>query len=118
MLSRLVIILFVMGVSACAAPPPQGPVYAAPPAARTLAEKLANDEQRIREGIQFRQLTSSEINELQGRHAAIEGTRREQLAQGGGRFLPGQYEQLLAREDALSHAIFDYRHNGATPSAH
>jgi hypothetical protein len=119
MSGRLILASLMMILSGCVAPPPPPPVYvAAPPAAPTLADRLAADEQRIRDGLQLGQFTRPEYNELQGRHDAIEASRREQLALGGGRFAPGQYEQLLAREEALSRTIFDYRHNGATPTAH
>ena len=117
MSGRLILASLMVVISGCVAPPP--PVYvAAPPPAPTLVDRLAADEQRIRDGLRLGQFTGPEYNELQGRHDAIEGTRREQLAQGGGRFAPGQYEQLVGREEALSRTIFDYRHNGATPTAH
>ena len=119
MVRHLLLILPVLGLAACAVPVAQ-PVYAPPPppAPPNLAERLAVDQQRISEGLRLGQFTPPEYNELQGRHDAIEGTRREQLAEGGGRFAPGQYEQLAARESALSRSIFEYRHNGATPTAH
>ena len=112
MRSRLLLTAMILGLAACAAPP------ITPARAETVGERLAVDEQRIMEGQRLGQFTPPEYNELQGRHAAIEGTRRAQLAQGGGRFAPGQYEQLLAREEALSRTIYEYRHNGATPTAH
>ena len=121
-MSRYLLMLTVAaGVAGCVPPPPPPPVYVAvPPAAPApdLAERLAADEQRINEGARLGQFTPREYNELQGRHAAIERDRRGQLAAGGGRFPPGVYEQLAGREEALSRTIFDYRHNGATPTAH
>ena len=92
--------------------------FVTPAQAQTVGERLAADEQRIAEGWRLGQFTPPEYNELQGRHANIERTRREQLAAGGGQIPPGQLQQLLAREDALSKTIYDYRHNGATPTAH
>jgi hypothetical protein len=122
MSGRLILASLMVIISGCVAPlppPPPAPVYvAAPPAGPTLADRLAADEERIRDGLRLGQFTGPEYNELQRRHDAIEGTRREQLALGGGRFAPGQYEQLVGREEALSRTIFDYRHNGATPTAH
>ena len=112
--------MMMMVLAGCvAAPPPPPPVaVAAPSPGPNLGERLAADQQRINEGLQQGQFTGPELNEVQQRHDAIEGSRRQQLAQNGGRFAPGQYEQLLAREQALSRTIFEYRHNGATPTAH
>ena len=91
---------------------------AVPAEAQNVGERLAVDEQRISEGWRLGQFTPPEYNELQGRHAAIERTRRDQLAEFGGRIPPGPYNELLNREDALSRTIYAYRHNGATPTAH
>jgi hypothetical protein len=96
MSGRLILASLMVVISGCVAPPPA--VYvAAPPPAPTLVDRLAADEQRIRDGLRLGQFTGPEYNELQQRHDAIEGSRREQLALGGGRFGPGQYEQLVAR---------------------
>lgn len=91
---------------------------AVPASAESLADHLVEDQQRINEGIRLGQFTPPERNELQARHDRIEGDRRRQLSIGGGRFPPGQYEQLVARQEALSKTIYDYRHNGRTPTAH
>ncbi len=109
MVIRLLLAASILGLAGCAVPPVR---------AESLAERLVADEQRIAEGARLGQFTPHEYNELQSRHAAIEGTRREQIAAGGGRFAPGQYEQLIGREEALSRTIFQYRHNDATPTAH
>jgi hypothetical protein len=118
MSSRLILASLMVILTGCVAPPPVYVAAPPPPAEPSLADRLAADEQRIRDGLRLGQFTGPEYNELQQRHDAIEGTRREQLALGGGRFAPGQYEQLAGREAALSRTIFDYRHNGATPTAH
>jgi hypothetical protein len=118
MISRIFVATLALGLASCVAPPPPPEPVAVAPAAPSLAERLVSDEQRINDGWRAGQLTPPEYNELQGRHAAIERTRREQLAIGGGSFPPGQYEQLVNREAALSRTIYEYRHNGATPTAH
>jgi hypothetical protein len=119
MSGRFILASLMMVLSGCIAQPPPPPAFvAAPPPGPNLAERLSDDEQRIQQGLQQGQLTGPEYNELQRRHDAIEATRRDQLAMGGGRFGPGQYEQLLGREQALSQTIYEYRHNGATPTAH
>ena len=113
---RSFFVVLALCLGGCVAPPPPVINVAAP--AASLAERLTGDEERILEGARLGQFTTPEYNALQGRHAAIENTRRQQLAQGGGQFAPGQYEALVGREDVLSRTIFDYRHNGATPTAH
>ncbi len=110
MVHRLLLTATILALAACAVPPPV--------AAETVGDRLAADEQRIQDGARLGQFTPGEYRELQGRHAAIERTRLDQLAEFGGRIPPGPYAQLEAREAALSRTIFDYRHNGATPTAH
>ena len=79
-----------------------------------VVQREANQQRRIGQGAYSGQLTARETGRLETREAAINATRRTDLAANGGRLTPGEYAGLNRRENRLSNGIYADKHNLAT----
>lgn len=77
---------------------------------RVVAERQANQERRIHEGVRKGQINPREAQHLQKREAKIQADKKKALADG--RLTPAEREKLRHEQNVTSVAINHARHNG------
>lgn len=77
-----------------------------------VAERHANQESRIGQGMRSGELTPGEAGRLQNRENSIHRQAARERYHNGGYLRPGQRARLNARENRTSAAIYRDKHNG------
>ena len=79
--------------------------------AQEVRDRESHQQGRIAQGLRSGQITTHGATNLESRAAAINARRRADLAANGGRLTNGEYRRLNGRENALSHQIYNDKHN-------
>ena len=98
------------GSSATAATP-------ATPAAKpkpAVGQRKENQQDRIAQGVQSKQLTAGETANLETKEAAINGETKADRAANGGTLLASEKKQVNKEQNAASKNIYRKKHNAKT----
>lgn len=79
-----------------------------------VADREGNQQRRIGQGVRSGQLTGRETASIERREGNIDASRRADLRAHGGHLTPAEYRNLNARQNSVSHQIYDDKHNLAT----
>ena len=84
-----------------------------PAHAGEVFDREQRQQARIAQGVGSGQLTAGETARIERREANINQSRVTDLRANGGRLTPGEYRNLNARENSVSHEIYRDKHNFA-----
>jgi len=80
----------------------------------TVAQRKANQQDRIANGVQSGQLTAGETANLETKEAAINGETRADRAANGGKLTTAEKTQVNQQQNQVSKQIYQDKHNANT----
>jgi hypothetical protein len=79
-----------------------------------IAQRKANQQDRIAQGVKSGQLTAGETAKLETKEAAINGETRADRAANGGKLTPAEKAQVNHQQNQLSRQIYNEKHDANT----
>jgi hypothetical protein len=80
----------------------------------TAAQRKANQQARIAQGVKSGQLTAHETANLEGREASVNKEEHNMRAADGGKLTAADRTALNNRQNKISNSIYKDKHNAAT----
>jgi hypothetical protein len=80
----------------------------------TAAERKANQQARIAQGVKSGQLTAHETANLESREASVNKEERNMRAADGGKLTAADRTAINNRQNKISKSIYKDKHNAAT----
>ncbi|HTZ56897.1 MAG TPA: hypothetical protein VMB49_02320 [Acidobacteriaceae bacterium] len=95
--------LFLIAAAVAQTAPPPG----------TAAQRKANQQARIAQGVKSGQLTAKETSNLESREASVNREERTMRAQNGGKLTAADRAAINQRQNKISNSIYKDKHNAA-----
>lgn len=96
------------------APATSGATAAKPAKKGPIAQRKANQQKRIAEGVKSGQLTPGETAKLEHKEAALNKHVAKERAANGGKLTPAEKKHVARKQAKLSKEISKDKHNAAT----
>jgi hypothetical protein len=85
----------------------------APPPPGTAAQRKANQQARIAQGVKSGQLTAKETGNLESREASVNKEERNMRAADNGKLTAADRAAINNRQNKISNSIYKDKHNAA-----
>jgi hypothetical protein len=79
-----------------------------------IAQRKANQQARIAQGVKSGQLTAHETANLERKEAKLNQETREMRAENGGKLTPAEKAKVTRQQNHLSRQIYRKKHNART----
>lgn len=80
----------------------------------TAAQRKANQQERIAQGVKSGELTAHETANLEKREASVNREQRDMRAANGGKLTAADRTAINNRQNRISKSIYQDKHNAAT----